>query len=204
MRFPFIKNVLSFFKSKDAKVEPLKDFYQRQCQGLQLTIDSQQSTIDGLRRDYNSLKVDNQRLQNENARLKKKLTECEAPPVEQPDKHNPTTESLLLQEEYDSFVDKVANATSDVLQFCCSMTTMDLTSSECIQYLENEVKQSMAGCGLEIIEIADSDFDPKRHRCIETIDCDTPELKNHIAEVIAPGFWYKNKCLIPQMVVVYK
>lgn len=190
--------------NKTAELKSSISAYQRQCEELKSAVEEQQQTIDTLNCDCDSLKAENKRLLDENTALKKEAERHIEPPIERPATCEPITESLLVQDEYDSFVDKIANATSELLLYCSSLTTMDLTSSECIQYIESEIKQSVAGCGIEITEEADSDFDPERHRCIETKVCETPEQLNHISEVVAPGFWYKNRCLIPQAVVVYK
>lgn len=111
---------------------------------------------------------------------------------------------LNLQEENELLVGRSSNVVSKLIRFCQLLKTMDIPSvEECIEIVKSEIEQSTTYLGFEIIDSYEGEFNPEIHCIIDTIASNDTSLNNHIAKVVRPGVWYKDKCLIPQDVIVY-
>lgn len=113
-------------------------------------------------------------------------------------------DKLILQEENDMLIGKSGNFISKLMHFVSVLNTIPFSSiDECIETINSEIEESITDLGFEIIRNNGNLFNPENHRIVSTKVIDDVHLNNHIAEVVRPGIWFKDKCIIPQDVVVY-
>lgn len=111
---------------------------------------------------------------------------------------------LNLKEENEMLIGRSSNVVSKLVRFCQILRTMNYsTADECISAIKYEIEQSVSDMGFSIIDTFEGEFNPQFHCIVDTKVTDDVLLDNHIAEVVRPGVWYKDKCLIPQDVIIY-
>ncbi len=112
--------------------------------------------------------------------------------------------NVLLEEKNEVLVGKCAKTAKGFVQFVNMLDTMEFTSiEECIETVKLETKQSISELGFEFISTYSGEFDPEIHCVVGTKTTNNKLLSEHIAEVVRPGVWYNNNCLIPMDVVIY-
>ena len=152
-----------------------------------------------------SMSSENENLRNKIKELESKLREQTATLDEanfqnKKLRHN----NLCLQEENELLVGRGSNVVSKLMRFCQVIKSMEVSSiDECIAAIKSEIEQLAFHLGFDIVETIDGGFNPKLHRIVGTKDVDDILLNNQIAEIVRPGIWYNNKCLIPQDIIVY-
>lgn len=111
---------------------------------------------------------------------------------------------LNLKEENEMLIGRSSNVVSKLVRFCQILRTMNYsTVDECTSAIKYEIEQSVSDMGFSIIDSFEGEFNPQFHCIVDTKVTDDVLLNNHIAEVVRPGVWYKDKCLIPQDVIIY-
>lgn len=164
---------------------------QKQNKNLLQTVNRNSSRIGELSEENESLKSEFQK----QASL---LRDKESQNNELRDKY------LNLKEENEMLIGRSSNLVSKLVRFCQILRTMNYsTVDECISAIKYEIEQSVSDMGFSIIDAFEGEFNPQFHCIVDTKVTDDVLLDNHIAEVVRPGVWYKDKCLIPQDVIIY-
>lgn len=113
-------------------------------------------------------------------------------------------EIRFLKDDKEKTANKTIITTIEIMRFCDILKSIDdKTTEECISIVKNKMEQSLVEYGVRIVKEADGLFDPKCQRIVDTQETVDSLAKNHVAQVVRPGYWYEGKCLIPQDVIIF-
>lgn len=164
---------------------------QNENEALQQSLSSTNEEINSLR---NGIKVLKQDMSEQTDALTKERA------ANNDLRHN----NMTLQDKNEQLVGRSGNVVSKLIRFCELLKTMEFSSAdECIAAIKSEIEKSSSDLGLNIVDTYEGEFNSKFHRIVDTKITDDVFQKDHIAEVVRPGIWYAERCLIPQDVIIY-
>jgi len=73
-----------------------------------------------------------------------------------------------------------------------------------IEYIYNQLKDSLRERGVEPIDDPSVDFDPEQHEPLETEDTDDEEKVGTIIEIMQKGYRYNGRVIRPAKVKIYR
>ena len=185
------EQVISEYKEKISSLRSDLEASKKESDHLRYVIKEKDTYIDGLQKDIavrkGELEQVNRLLAEEQSR-NKELND----------------ENANLQEKNVLLVGKCAKTAKGFVQFVNMLDTMGFSSiAECIETVKTETNQSISELGFEFVNTYSGKFNSEIHCVVGTKTTDDSSLSEHIAEVVRPGVWYNNNCLIPMDVVIY-
>lgn len=109
-----------------------------------------------------------------------------------------------LKDDKDSTVNNTVTVLTELIRHCTLLKAMgDMSSTECTNSVINKVECSLVEYGVTIVKESDEGFDPTCQRVVSVQETEDVLKKNHVAQVVRPGYWFAGKCLIPQDVIVF-
>lgn len=185
------EQVISEYKEKISSLNSDLDASKKESEDLHHIIEENEAIIVGLRKDIVKLKGELEQVKINLDKEKSRNNELKE-------------ENVIIKEKNELLIGKCAKTAKDFAQFVNMLDTMGLRSiEECIEIVKIETKQSISELGFEFICSYSGEFNPEIHCIVGTKATNNKLLSEHIAEVVRPGVWYNNNCLIPMDVVIY-
>lgn len=179
------RKIVSVYEERISALETENTKCRENIEQLNLTIEAKDSTIDNLNTVIEDVEANVQK-QKELLKVEKELNV------------KLRSENFNLQEENELVIGRGANAISALLKFTSMLQSSGFSSlEECAAAVKSEIAQSINDMGFEVVDVFDGKFNSDIHRVVDTKKTEDNNLNDSVAEVIRPGIWYKDRCLIP-------